>query len=262
METIGKHNKIIKEIRLLSSGKDHSSGKFIVEGERVIRELAQSSISVDYLFLAQSFKDDHAEDILEQFSTKSLIKVYKIDDELLRSLSAVNSNQGLLAVASIPKFNPDDINRIDRILVLSEIQDPGNIGTLIRSALAFGFQAVLIYAGAHPYNAKVVRSSAGAVFHLPCFYCTDKDIEMWVMNFQKNNFTFITAEAHGGIELEKLSLPKRIALVLGAEVKGINKLWQLQSIGTTVKLNPQSESLNVAIAGSIIMYKISTKDFR
>ena len=191
IETIGKHNKIIKDIRLLSSGKDHSS-KFVVEGERVIGELASSDIDVEYLFLARSLSDERVNKIIRLFSQKSLINIYRIDDELLDNISSVNNNQGVLAVANIPDLNTDNIKRINRILILSEIQDPGNIGTLIRSALAFGFQSVLIYAGAHPYTAKVVRSSAGAVFSIPCFYCTDQNISTWAELLQDNQFSFVT----------------------------------------------------------------------
>ncbi len=257
-ELLGRHSRLVKEIRSLSSHSERlEKGLFVVEGIRVIEELIASKVRIMHLLVAERLLNSDvtvwAEEVKAQ---QSGVKIWIAADSVMEDISSTKSDQGILAVAEMPQVGSKDILRNDKLLVLSQVQDPGNVGTLIRSALAFGFQAVLACGGADPFNARAVRSSAGAVFHLPVLHCGDDELEEWCQRLVKEEFALITAEAHGGLSINKVKFPKRMALVLGAEVKGVDRSWQNEAhIKVHIPLEAKSESLNVAAAGAIIMFK-------
>lgn len=262
---LGRHSRLIKEIKNLASPQDRRQcGLFAAEGIRVAEELLKSRLRIDSLFFAAGLEDsDICRQIAAYVSEHRDVKVYRAADDIFQRLVQTKNDRGVLALVHIPEAQRADLRRFRRILVLSGVQDPGNVGTLIRSAAAFNFDCVLICGGADPYNSKVVRSSAGALFHTEVFYLSEEEAAPWCGYLLSLGFRFVTAEAHGGENLHSVVFPEPMALILGAEVKGVDSLWQSAAhLQVHIPISSLSESLNVGVAGSIIMYEADKRGTR
>ncbi len=261
IELLGRHNRLVKEIKRLSqSAIRDERGRFLVEGRRVVQELALSQVEVEELLLGESLLQAEGEPpwLEGLWRRQPELRVWMVADSVLESLSNTATSQGFLAVARRPTLELAQFLKAKRLLVLSQIQDPGNVGTLLRSGLALGIEGALLCGGADPYNPKVVRAAAGAVFHLPLYRFREEELASWSRRLEAEGFTILTAEAHGGRSIIGIEPPRPWALVLGAEVKGVDSAWQSQAHWPLhIPLAPQSESLNVAAAGAIIMYELA-----
>ncbi|MGM9997835.1 MAG: TrmH family RNA methyltransferase [Candidatus Bruticola sp.] len=260
-EIVGRHSRLVKEIKRLNSpGHRLETGRFLVEGVRVVEELLSSDLDIIHLLISDRLIASEAIQWAEQIQKRRpKASIWIAADSLMQDLSAAKTSQGVLAVAELPQFEAESIFSVSRLLVLSQIQDPGNVGTLIRSALAFGFEAVLVCGGADPYNSRAVRSAAGGAFHLPIVRVAEDELDCWSQQLRDNGFTLVTAEAHGGQNIAKINFPAKSALILGAEVKGVDKSWRSKEhIKVHIPLTSKSESLNVAAAGAVIMYCMSS----
>ncbi len=259
-ELIGRHSRLVKEIKRLDSPSHRlETGRFLVEGIRVVEELLSSDLDIVHLLISERLLASEVVQWAEEVKRKRPgASVWIVADSLMQGLSCAKTSQGVLAVVELPEIKPEDILRVSRLLVLSQVQDPGNVGTLIRSGLAFGFEAALICGGADPFNARAVRSAAGAVFHMPVLRVDERDLDSWSQDLRDEGFTLITAEAHGGQNIKDVNFPDKSALILGAEVKGVDKSWRSKEhIKVHIPLSAKSESLNVAAAGAVIMYEMA-----
>jgi TrmH family RNA methyltransferase len=166
----------------------------------------------------------------------------------MNKLSQVDAPQGILALCEKPK------NAIlgDKILLLDSIADPGNMGTLLRTALALGFHAVITDGCVDVTNPKVLRSTQGAFFHLNI-------LETPIVEFIKDHreYRYFGTDLHGGIPLSQLeTIPRKLGLVLGNEASGVRKeILELTDQNLFIEI-AGIESLNVAVAGSILMYAL------
>ncbi|MBV8223377.1 MAG: RNA methyltransferase [Candidatus Eremiobacteraeota bacterium] len=188
--------------------------------------------------------------------------VYAVDERTLHSLAQTREPQGVVAqvpfierdasalAAIVPASGPGGV------LVLDDLDDPGNAGTLIRSAEAFGACAVCVGpSSVEPYNDKLVRATMGAIFRVPIVRYADWP--QFEAELKRLNFSLIAATA-GAPDIRSIDAPKRCALILGNERRGLNAVPE-GAIGLTVGI-PQrtaAESLNVAVAGSILLYELS-----
>ncbi|MBQ7503621.1 RNA methyltransferase [bacterium] len=255
---LGRHSRLIKEIKSLAAPQDRRKcGLFAAEGIRVVEEALKSPLQIDSLIFAESLEGSAiCRKISEYAAEREEVKVFRAADDIFQRLVQTKSDQGVLALVHIPKAQKRHLRACRRVLALSGVQDPGNVGTLIRSASAFHFDSVLIFGGADPFNSKAVRSSAGAVFHIETFYLTEGEAPQWRDYLLELGFRFVTAEAHDGESLHSVSFPEPMALILGAEVKGVDSIWQDSAhLKVHIPIGSSSESLNVGVAGSIIMYE-------
>lgn len=252
---LGKHSPKLKELRVLTTpaGRD-KAGRFLVEGPRVIEELLKSRLAVELLLCSEEASASVV--ALGNVAAARQIPVYSLPGAVLERWAPANTSQGLLAVAALPQTSLDDLLS-GRLLVIEGVQDPGNVGTLLRSALAFGFGGALCLGGADPYNSRAVRSSAGALFHMPVVRLAAPDPLPVAAFLEQNGYQVAVAVAHGGDELPQVCWPQKLALVMGAEVAGVSNCLKKQAaIAVQIPLNPLSESLNVAAAGAVLMYEI------
>lgn len=255
---IGRSNPLLKSLKRLDTPQERlQSDSFLVEGLRVVGELALSSLVTETLIISQEAGPE-AVRLAEKLALLGA-KVYCAEPEVLQKVSSANSSQGLLAVARLPHFSPLQASQGGRLLVLQGVQDPGNVGTLIRSGLAFGANGAIVCGGADPFNARAVRASAGAVFHMPVVRMASEQLsELTELITVQQALPIITAEAHDGQALNEVIFPAKWALVLGAEVEGVPiSLQQRASIKVTIPLEPASESLNVAAAGAVLLYEMA-----
>lgn len=209
------------------------NNQFLVEGEHLLEEAIKSGM-FDCLFTTDESK------LIED-------KSYLVSEEVFYKLSDLDSRNGVIAICNKPISN----TLSDRILILDGVQDPGNMGTLIRSAAAFGFKTIISEDSVDYYNEKVIRSSQGAVFYTNL---TEKNI----LDFIKDNpeITYYSTNVHNGKDLKDVNfIDEKIAIILGNEGSGVRK--QIQDLVNQNINIPmlETESLNVGIAGGILMYE-------
>jgi RNA methyltransferase, TrmH family len=226
-------NERIKEyIKLKNKKERDSSGWFVIEGPHLLA-MAIESKSVVLIFSTSPYE------ILD-------IETVLISETVSKKISDVDSPQGIYAICRkcVPK------KEIHKLLLLDHIQDPGNMGALLRSALAFGFDTVLSEHSADYYQSKVLRSSQGAIFNLQLI---EGSIEEFI--HQHADFTIIGTAMKDCVPLQSTKKPDhKFAIILGNEGSGVQATYLAQTTyNVTIEMS-SIESLNVAIAGSIIMY--------
>jgi TrmH family RNA methyltransferase len=232
------------------------AGAFLIEGDRAIQQIIGS----------------HPSEIVEIISVQKTPPEYSsyplrlITESQFRSICSTKTPQGILAVVRIPEGIYSDRlpkNTGNRILLLEDIQDPGNVGTLIRTAAAFDFSgAILTPKCADPFSPKCIQSTAGSVLSV-WLRRTSRYLDL-VESLKKNRYALIAAELNGTEEPSILFSYKKLILALGNEASGLSQ--QLLSMADHRLRIPISrgkvESLNVAICGAIIMYLASTDRLR
>ncbi|WP_338984050.1 RNA methyltransferase [Spiroplasma endosymbiont of Othius punctulatus] len=238
-------NEYIKEISKL---KTDYSEKYILEGVHTIEEALKYGVIESILFTNKN--------TIKLSEYGDAIKKYLITEEVAQKISAVKTNQGVFAVCKIIE---KEIDLSSNVLVLDDVQDPGNMGTLIRSAKAFGFNSIV--AGERSvgfFNPKVVRSTQANHFSMSL---VKKNLEQMIKFLKANEYlivgTFLNQDSKKTITSNTKFKDKKIALILGNEGNGID-IEYLESIDVNyvIKMSEEVESLNVAIAGSIIMSSI------
>jgi TrmH family RNA methyltransferase len=186
------------------------------------------------------------------------VETVAVDEEILAYLADAQTSSGVIALAHLPDaprleeaVAPDDDALV---LVLDGVADPGNVGTLVRSADAAGARAVVLARGcADVYAAKVVRASAGSVFHLPLLI--EASTGDFVRTLRAQNFEIVAAQAHEGKDCFSFGWPRRCALVLGHETRGLSEHWlEAADAGVTIPLQGRAESLGVASAGAVLLF--------
>ncbi len=223
-----KDNKKVKYARSLANIKNRKKfSQFVVEGKKNI-EMAKSANCVDYILTC----DETYDGIL-------------VSEDVMKSVVSTVNVIDALAVCNFPKLE----SKQTKVLVLDDIADPGNLGTLIRSALAFNFDLVVCSKHTVDFtNPKVVRSSGGAIFHIKVVY---EDLVEYLQN--SNNVTVGTF-IDGSSEIER---HENINLVIGNEGNGISdEVRALCDVKYRIDINENLESLNAAVVGSILMYQL------
>jgi TrmH family RNA methyltransferase len=248
-----------KRIKALYSKKSRKTEKqFAAEGIRLLEESLRCRYLPTKVYCADSELSERGHRLVREFK-RAGVSVNNLSVRDFSGITETESSQGLLGVFEIPDSKLEALIPIGgRILLLDNISDPGNVGTLFRSALAFGFEAVIMTnRSVDPYNSKVVRSSAGAVFGLPIISATGEEI----LRFKNNNeFKLIVADIKG-IDLNSVraNIRKyaRLILALGSEAAGISEnLASMADIKIRINHSRKVDSLNVAVAGSIIMKEL------
>lgn len=182
------------------------------------------------------------------------VETILVSDADLRSASDTEQPQGIVAIAQIPHFLLADLpeQNSGRWLVLDAIQDPGNVGTILRSAAAFGMDAVITLPGTvDVWNAKVVRSSMGASFRLPVLAATRDELARFL---SERSISLWVADA-GGDAATDTDVPERLALAVGNEGAGISgELLRLAERRVAIPMEATVESLNVAVATGILLF--------
>ena len=243
----------LKKIKSLKTKKGRDTEKlFLIEGKRSVEEYLLKSDLVNEVLVSESEIKKY-NSVLELCSKKK-IKISLASDSILKKLSNTKTPSGLLATCKISLLIKKNYNS-SRWLFLYKIKDPGNLGTILRSAAWFNIKNIALSKDcADPYNNKVVRSAMGAHIYLNIHKGVQVD------EFVKSNYFIVGADQNGNNTVEQVDLSRKIVLCLGGEsegfdnliIKKIDKLISIKKIG-------HGESLNVAMAGSILMNYLSQK---
>lgn len=229
---------------------------FILEGIRNAEMVIAKNISVQMCFFTQkAFTNERGKSILEQLNCPC----FEVPEHIYQKISDTQSPQGLMLILPIQNHNLDDLSTINKsglYLILDRLQDPGNIGTIIRTADAMGVKAIICLNGtADIYSPKVVRSAMGSLFNLPII---TKISEQDLLSFcQNHNLTlYATALDNSAKTSWDISYPQDCAIILGNEANGVSdNLLDKCNAKIYIPMKGDAESLNVANAGSMIMYE-------
>lgn len=245
-------NENIKKIRSLSVKKYREQfGLCKVEGEKVVRE-ALSIGRVKTLIIGETHEADF-KDLVERYDAITII----VSNEVLNSLSSEVTNQGIMAVIETNRVR--EINTKNNLLVLDHLQDPGNLGTIIRSAVASGHNDIILIDSVDPYNDKTLRSTTGTIFY-PNFVKMKR--EEFIEFAVQNNLNILLADM-GGQNLYDGSIDfgAPYALVIGSEGQGVSpEIRGLKHKTISIPMEKMVESLNAGVSASIIMFNLKNKN--
>ena len=227
----------------------------MVEGIRAVEELLRSKLSITGLLVAPKLIDSPRGVALIEGARTRGIEVSEVDEKEFRSAAETESPQGIVAIARIPQRSLDDLDTSGafRLLVLDAVQDPGNVGTIIRTAAALGASATVALQGTvDVWNAKVVRSAMGAHFHHPAFHASWQEVHA----FLNRTPTPLWAADAGGEPLPDRA-PERLALAVGNEGAGLSPVVRAAAERiVSLPIAPMVESLNVAVATGILLHEL------
>ena len=246
-DPLGPHSDVVSTARFLLDAKGRrTSRKFLVEGPQNILSAVENGLANYILALDDS-------EVVE-FAQKSRLKVYRINEAASKSLSDTKTPQGIYAVCEMPDLNLMDMQVKRFSIVLDRISDPGNVGTIIRTAAAFGADSVIALAGtADVWSGKVVRSTAGAFAQVPIISgVTEEELLIWT---NKNGINSLALDGNGSTLMNSLDLQAPHIWLVGNEAGGLtDNLIQLSTTAVKIPMMANVESLNAAMAVGICAF--------
>ncbi len=253
-----KDNNKVKYIRNLNLKKFRDGeNAFVVEGIKFVGEAAEWA-DIKFLLISEEvYNKKEVTDIRKLIDEE---KVIVCTDQVFGSVADTINAQGILAVLNKNTVNPNDvIDKSNFIIMCDRIQDPGNLGTIVRIADAFGPSLLLLNKGCvDVYNPKVVRASAGAIFRVPIIYF---EHDMQPINIMKEKgFYIVSTVVDSEYSFDDLEERNKICLVVGNEGQGVSQeIINNSDISVTIKMSGRAESLNASVAAGISIYEIKKK---
>ncbi len=241
------------------------TGEFLIEGWRFVEEGVERGAHLTKVFFCSERKNESWPQLAEALKNKG-VPIVEVDERVLRKMSATENPQGVLAIVKQPQWTWDDFVGMDSpvgksalplplLLILDGVQDPGNCGTILRTALAAGVTQVCLTEGTVDlYNLKVLRSTMGAIFSLKIItHCQPEEI---LKVCQSQNVPVFVGDAEG-TDLYETHFAQPMALVVGNEGNGPSAAFRGPGVKRiTIPMSHQVESLNVAMATGIILYEV------
>jgi RNA methyltransferase, TrmH family len=255
----GRHNALVKELRQAFAHSERTEdGDCAIEGLRIVEEAIRSGLRFRAVFFKESAQN-LAERLLPQIGAQ--VATLLLPDKLFDATVPSETPQGVAALVRLKEFSLADVLerlQLGPIVVLAGLQDPGNLGTILRSAEAFGSAGVVLGEGTvSPFNSKVIRASAGSIFRLPVIIGkTAGGLEAISAKLRAQNVRLIATSSHKGTPLDQANLTGAMAFFIGSEGAGLARtvLAQADEL-VAIPHTPQVESLNAGVAGSIVLYE-------
>ena len=255
----GRHNSLVKELRQAFAHAERTpDGNCAVEGLRIVEEAIRSGLRLQAVLFKESAQN-LAERLLPQIGAN--VDTVLIPDKLFDDIVPTETPQGVAALVRLKDFSATDILerlQVGPIVVGAGLQDPGNFGTILRSAEAFGSAGVILGEGTvSPLNSKVIRASAGSMFRLPVVLAKAADeLEKISAKLRERGVRLIATSSHKGTSLEQANLIGPAAIFIGSEGSGLPRALLAQADELiAIPHAPQVESLNAGVAGSIVLYE-------
>ena len=242
-EITSVNNPLIKEIALLKNKRNRLiTRKFIVEGYHLVEEAYNNGLLLQIL---------STEDKINY----SGIDIIKTTDMVIKKLSSTIEPQGIIGIVQMPTFRKKEYKKY---LVLDDVADPGNLGTIIRSSLALGIDALIVSPDTvDEYNDKVLRATQGAIFKLPIFR---ENLTNSLESLKQNNIPILVTSLKNASDLASLDRMDKFALVLGNEARGVKEEYVKQADKVIkITMHNNVESLNVAMSAGMIAYYLMNK---
>lgn len=247
MKQVGRHSSLAKELaRLKDARARRQDGRFLVEGLGTLKEALVTG-ALELLLV------DREDAEMASAAAAADVEVVLAAEGLLERLAPSRTPQGVLGVARSAPVEPLEALAGACVLFLEDVADPGNVGTLLRTAWACGVQGVIVDQGADPLGPKVVRASAGAVFHL-------KIARGSVDALDTQGHELVAAVVRGGQDLFSSTFAQRSVLMVGNEARGLSApALHAASRYLTIPMWGGCESLNVSVSGSLLLYEYRRK---
>jgi RNA methyltransferase, TrmH family len=226
-----------------------------VEGSVVVREALKSGVDIDEIFVEKGLWPD----LIDRAAGKG-VRVTEVAEHVLRALTDAATPQGIVATAHIESHDLNELAAHAGLLVLlADVRDPGNAGTLVRSAAAAGASGVVFARGAvDPFHPKTVRASAGALFHIPVV--RGVSLEEAVAASRAGGLAVLEADQRSDTSYEDIDMTRRITFLLGNEAWGLPpESKHLVDGSVAIPMSATVESLNVGIAGSILLFEAARR---
>lgn len=247
-----KDNAIFKDAKKLKTKKERKArGSFLVEGFRFLSEAFYEGCKVEAIFIVE--KEIHK---LHEYINKDKLvntKVYGISENLLSELSDTETPQGVVGIVSIN--NIKNVNNTDNFYVLCDmVQDPGNLGTIIRTSHAAGASGVILTKGTvDPYNSKTLRATMGSIFHIPIIEDNELD---FIKELKEKGYSILAASLEGENNFFEEDLTNNLVICVGNEGNGLSDyIYSLSDIKVKIPMPGNAESLNVSTAAGIMIYE-------
>ena len=253
----GRHNALVKELRTaFAHGELTSDGFCAIEGMRILEEAIRSGLKFKAVFFRAS-AENRAEPLLPQMAAH--VETLLLPDKLFASAVPSESPQGVAALVRCKQSKFKEVlakSQNGPLLAIAGVQDPGNLGTILRSAEAFGASGALLGEGTvSSFNSKVVRASAGSVFRLPIVQVTLADT---LDTLRGIGFRLIATSSHKGTLIDQADLSGPLAVFIGSEGAGVpHDLLAEMDESVAIPHSPNVESLNAGVAASILLYEIA-----
>lgn len=227
---------------------------FVAEGVRAVEELLASGLSIEGVLTAPQLADIARGAALRGQLAAGTFPVLEVSELEFRTAAETDSPQGVLAIGHVPARSFELVNteKPVRLLVLDGVQDPGNLGTILRSCAALGVSGTVALPGTVDlWNPKVVRAAMGAHFRHLAFHATPEEL----FEFLDRENVQLVGTASGGTDVNAFSPPPRLALAVGNEGAGLSdSICSRAAMNLSIRTDPGVESLNVAVATGILLY--------
>lgn len=236
------NNPTIKEISKLKNKKYRDlTNTYLVEGDHLVEEAYKNNLLTKIILL---------EDTICNYDIE---KIY-ITKEVMKKLTELDTPNKIIGI--VKKNTPLPIG--NKILILDNIQDPGNLGTIIRSSVAFDIDTIVLSPNTVDiYNPKVIRSTQGMIFYTNIITL---ELKEFINEIKTKNYTIFGTDVRNGKNIKEITLPEKFALVLGNEGQGVSKeIESLCDDNIYIKMSSKCESLNVSVATSILLYEVYNK---
>jgi RNA methyltransferase, TrmH family len=255
----GRHNSLVKEVRQAFAHAERTeTGECAIEGARIVEEAIRSGLRFKSVLFKESAQN-LAERLLPQIGAH--VETLLLPDKIFDAAVPSETPQGVAALVRLREFVLDDLVerlQVGPVMIVIGLQDPGNLGTLLRSAEAFGSAGVVLGEGTvSPFNSKVIRASAGSIFRLPFVVAKAAGgTEQVSSRLRQQNVRLIATSSHKGTPIHHARLTEASAVFIGSEGSGLPRtiLAQVDEL-VAIPHTPQVESLNAGVAGSILLYE-------
>lgn len=242
--------KLVKELQKKKSTRKKQQ-LFIVEGIRAVQEIPKH-IRIEQVLVSEQIEESTYEGL-------NVREVLVVTEEIFKSISDTQTPQGMMAIVKIPEVSLESLEVEDGpYLVLENLQDPGNLGTIVRTAHAFDFKGILMTKGCVDlYSPKVVRSTMSSLFYVPVV--TDYSIEEIITYLKKSQVTlYTTALTKKAQPIQNIAFNKRMALVIGNEGNGVSEYCLAETdYNMIIPMPGGAESLNASVAAGVCMYEMT-----
>lgn len=251
-----KDNDLIKHIRKLKEKKYRDEfGEFIIEGVKMIEEAIREKANIKYVIVCDDCKNQ-SEIELEQLYDIAKYKCVYVSEKVFNMITDVIAPQGVMAIIEKPIKSENKIDyRQDNFLILDNIQDPGNMGTILRTADSLNIKQIIVSPGSTDcYNSKVVRSTMGAIFRINVI---ERDLEKVIREMKKRDIKIYATDLKTDKTIYDVNYEKS-AVIIGNEANGVStNILELADERIKIPMKGKTESLNAAVATGIILYEIN-----
>jgi TrmH family RNA methyltransferase len=255
----GRHNALVKELRQAFAWAELTDrGYCAIEGVRIVEEAIRSRLRFQAIFFRESGQN-LAERLLPQIGVH--VETLLLPDKMFNTSVPSEAPQGVAALVQLKQFSLQQVLerlQVGPIMAVLGLQDPGNLGTILRSAEAFGSAGVILGDGTvSPFNSKVIRASAGSIFRLPIIIAkASGGMDHLIASIRSGNVRLIATSSHKGTALDEVKLTPPVAVLIGSEGSGLSRdiMTRVDEL-IAIPHAPQVESLNAGVAGSIVLYE-------